>query len=162
VATFAEMLDRAESAGVRLADLPGLTGRLPRLPFVWVYGRSDSTVSVMGANVYPEDIEECLYAEPELARVTRSYCLGLREQPDGSSRVLLSFEIEGDITQDLRAQFAERMTSRLESLNKDFREAMKENRQDALPIVELHPLKEGPFAGDSGKIKQRRMAGPKA
>ena len=26
--------------------------------FIWVYGRSDSAVSVMGANIYPEDIEQ--------------------------------------------------------------------------------------------------------
>jgi phenylacetate-CoA ligase len=160
VATFSEMMAKAEASGLRLREQPQLAGRLPQLPFVWVYGRSDSTVSVMGANVYPEDIEESLYAEPDLARLTRSYCLGMHENPDGGWRVLLSFEIEGDITDQLRTTFAERITARLEALNKDFREAMKEHPEGAIPLVELHPLSTGPFAADSGKIKQRRTTGP--
>ena len=160
VATFAEMMRLAEAAGVSLREAIDTPGRLPQLPFVWVYGRSDSTVSVMGANVYPEDIEECLYGEPELARVTRSYCLGMHENPDGGWRVLLSFEIQGGITPELRNAFSERITARLEALNKDFREAMREHPEGAIPLIELHSLGTGPFAADSGKIKQRRMTGP--
>jgi phenylacetate-coenzyme A ligase PaaK-like adenylate-forming protein len=37
----------------------------------WVFGRRDFTISVMGANIYPEDLEQCVYADPELARITR-------------------------------------------------------------------------------------------
>ena len=157
VATFAEMTKRARDAGI---SLPEITAAPPRLPFMWVYGRTDSTVSIMGANIYPEDIEECLYSESELARITRSYCLGIHEKQDGSWRALLSFEIQSQITDDLRAQFAERITARLQSLNKDFAEAMKEHPEGALPMVELHPLGDGPFSEDSGKIKQRRMTAP--
>lgn len=154
VAPFAEMIETMRTAGVAP---PELDARPVKLPFLWVYGRSDSTVSVMGANVYPEDIEQCLYAEPDLARITNSYCLSLREQPDGSSRVLLSFEIQSDSTPPLVSQFSERITARLESLNKDFAEAMRESREDATPEFELYRLGEGPFAEDSGRIKQRRF-----
>ena len=47
------------------AELAGPRGPLPwaepiPLPFVWVNGRRDATVSVMGANIYPEDIESVL------------------------------------------------------------------------------------------------------
>lgn len=157
VATFAEMTKRARDAGISLTEI---TAAPLRLPFMWVYGRKDSTVSIMGANIYPEDIEECLYSESELARITRSYCLGIHEKQDGSWRALLSFEIQSQITDDLRAQFAERITARLQSLNKDFAEAMKEHPEGALPMVELHPLGDGPFSEDSGKIKQRRMTAP--
>ena len=57
---------------------------------------------MMGANIYREDLEQCLYDEPELARRARSYCLGVYEEPDGSWRPLLSFEIQGDIDPTLQ------------------------------------------------------------
>ncbi len=33
-----------------------------RLPFLFLFGRRDSTVSYMGANIYPQDVEYGLYA----------------------------------------------------------------------------------------------------
>ena len=61
------------------------------LPFLWIYGRKDSTVSVMGANIYPEDLEQALYDEAELAGITHSFCLAwscrdARASPPGSRR----------------------------------------------------------------------------
>jgi phenylacetate-CoA ligase len=155
VATFAEMRRRADVAGVELVDL--VPEKVPRLPFVWVYGRKDSTVSVMGANIYPEDLEQCLYDEPELARVTRSYCLGVSEDEHGTWRPLLSFEIPGEIDDSLQGRFEERIVARLRDLNRDFQAAMEEYAEGARPVIALHPLGGGPFARDGDKIKQIRL-----
>jgi phenylacetate-CoA ligase len=155
VATFAEMRRRADVAGVELVDL--VPEKVPRLPFVWVYGRKDSTVSVMGANIYPEDLEQCLYDEPELARVTRSYCLGVSEDEHGTWRPLLSFEIRGEIDDSLQGRFEERIVARLRDLNRDFQAAMEEYAEGARPVIALHPLGGGPFARDGDKIKQIRL-----
>ena len=51
-----------------LPDVAGPRGPLPwsppiPLPFVYVYGRRDATISVMGANIYPEDIETVVYGD---------------------------------------------------------------------------------------------------
>ncbi len=160
VGTYRELDQKLASAGVRLADLVGATGTRPvPLPFLWVYGRKDSTVSVMGANVYPEDLEQCLYDEPGLARITNSFCLGLHEDADGSSRPHISFEVTAEITPELQAHFAERTIAHLVGLNADFREAMKESATSATPIVELFEMHAGPFAADSEKIKQTRFVG---
>lgn len=94
---------RLADAGVGLADLIGATGSRPLPPpFLWVYGRKDSTVSIMGANIYPEDLEQCLYDEPELARITNSFCLGLHEDADGSMRPHFSFEVTAESPQNSR------------------------------------------------------------
>lgn len=160
VGTYRELEDRLASAGVRLADLVRATGTRPvPLPFLWVYGRKDSTVSVMGANIYPEDLEQCLYDEPDLARVTNSFCLGLHEDADGSLRPRFSFEVTAQITPELQARFAERMIARLLALNTDFRAAMKESATSATPTVELFSPHTGPFAADAEKIKQTRLVG---
>lgn len=54
-----------------------------KLPFFYIYGRSDGTISVDGANIFPADIEEILADNPSFAsvsafimRLTESHHLG--------------------------------------------------------------------------------------
>jgi phenylacetate-CoA ligase len=158
VATFDAMRDRIHGAGHSVRELMGPGQLRPlKLPFLWIYGRKDSTVSVMGANIYPEDLEQALYDEGELASITHSFCLSLDEGPDGEVRPLFSFEISGAATRELAERFEDRMTERIRRLNADFREAMHEHPDTARPVVRLYALGEGPFAADAGKIKQTRI-----
>lgn len=157
VATFAELAGRLADAGVDLRSIARKHPRSADAPFVWVFGRKDSTVSVMGANVYPEDIEQSLYSRLELARIVRSYCLGLIEVEDGLRRATASFEVLVDITPELVAEFDDAIFAGIHQRSPDFREAYK-NRPDLVrPVVELFRPGEGPFADDDWRIKQKRL-----
>jgi phenylacetate-CoA ligase len=158
VATFKEVAEKLRAVGRDIWDLDkGSNAKPVRMPFLWVFGRKDSTVSVMGANIYPEDIEESLYSDAALAKITRSFCLGLKELPGGSVRPLFSFEVTVPPTDELTAEFTRSVAARLRSLNADYREAYEEYPEAMTPIVELYPSGEGPFARDLAKIKQTRM-----
>ncbi len=154
VATFAEVEARIRAVGRDPREF--FEAQPVRLPFLWIYGRKDSTVSVMGANIYPEDVEQALYDEPELATVTNSFCIGLLDGPDGGVRPSFSFEVRGSTDEALRARFAERITERIRRSNADFRTALEEHPASVVPDVRLYPLGSGPFPGDSGRIKQAR------
>jgi phenylacetate-CoA ligase len=159
VLRFDEMKRTLKDAGHDIRQLAldaGGSDRL-RLPFLWIYGRRDYTISVMGANIYPEDLEQCLYAEPELARMTRSFCLSVVETPGSGVRPCFLFEVESELSEALRVRFAERMLTRLVAMNADFREAFHEYPDTVTPEIRLHAVGEGPFASDSGKIKQTRL-----
>jgi len=159
IARHDRMAERLASLGYDLEALPGAerAGRPLRLPFLWVFGRSDSTVSVMGANIYPEDVEECLYATPDLARRTRSYCLSLAEGEDGAVRPCFSFEVEDP---DASGQdYTQAILERLVALNADFREAYREHPAALVPEIRLYPVGAGPFARDRDRIKQVRVVG---
>lgn len=156
VARFDELEARMRVLGHNIRDLVPNSQRLLRLPFLWIYGRRDSTISVMGANIYPEDLEQCLYAEPGLARITRSFCLSLSEQ-GAQVRPCFHFELEAEPTEALVAQFGSAMVKRLAELNADYREALHEYAQTLQPEIKLYRLGEGPFSGDSSRIKQVRL-----
>jgi phenylacetate-CoA ligase len=156
VARFDQLEARMRNLGYNIRDLVPNSQRLLRLPFLWIYGRRDSTISVMGANIYPEDLEQCLYAEPGLARITRSFCLSLSEL-GAQVRPCFHFEIEVEPTEELAAQFGVAMVKRLAELNADFREALHEYAQTLQPEIKLHRLGNGPFSGDSSRIKQVRL-----
>jgi len=158
VARFDELQRRLSACGVDITALGAREGtRQLRLPFFWVYGRRDYTVSVMGANIYPEDIEQCLYADAALAKITHSFCLALEESAGADVHPKLIFEVDLAPTAELVAAYRESMVKGLIALNADFRAAWHEYPEALAPVIELHPRGAGPFAADAGRIKQARL-----
>ncbi|HET6347746.1 MAG TPA: phenylacetate--CoA ligase family protein [Candidatus Krumholzibacteria bacterium] len=137
--------------------VPASERRLLHLPFLWIYGRRDFTISVMGANIYPEDLEQCIYANPKLAQVTRSFCQSLTELPDGGVKPAFFFEVDVEPDEALRQEFAESILKTLVQLNADFRAAWNEYPETLVPDVQLYGVGQGPFTADAGKIKQARV-----
>jgi phenylacetate-CoA ligase len=131
-----------------------------RLPFLWIYGRRDATISVMGANIYPEDIETIIYKDAHLAGRLHSFCLSVVTDASATPRPCIALEVNGQAPDDapwsewLAAQFQ----TGLADLNLDYRAALGEFPAAMLPIVELYARGEGPFKADAGRIKQRRIA----
>jgi len=133
-------------------------GRPPiRLPIMWVHGRSDSTISYMGANIYPEDVEQAIFADTDLAPRLGAFCLELRDIGGGAVRPCVHVEVterqldDGEIATVLRRA----VVARLERNSLDFRAAVAENPTTAEFIVELHEPGQGPFAENSQRIKRR-------
>lgn len=153
-----DMAERLASVGIDIEQMrrESSDGNV-HLPFLWIYGRRDYTVSVMGANIYPEDIEQCLYADTELAEITNSFCLSLTEDANGAVRPRFLFEVSEEPDAALACRFADSIVPRLVELNADFREAWREYPDTLVPDIELYRIGEGPFARDQGKIKQSRL-----
>jgi phenylacetate-CoA ligase len=151
----------------RLAEAPevhGPRGPLPwsrpiPLPFLWIHGRKDATISVMGSNIYPEDIETVLYRDPLVSGRMHSFMLSVADDEGGTPRpaVALEFTDVVGIDDAWRTAAAERLRDGLEALNIDYRSSLGEFPAAMLPIVSIYALGSGPFAGDAHRIKQRRM-----
>lgn len=156
VIQLSEMIEICKKHGYDFLGDQFKEKHVPQLPFCWVFGRSDYTVSIMGANIYPEDIEQSLYANPELAEVTSSFCLGTTEN-DGKTRPVFSFEIRGQITEQLQEGFRVKILDELLKLNLDFKEAWREYPETLVPVIDLCEPGKGPFAGDTDRIKQVRI-----
>jgi phenylacetate-CoA ligase len=143
----------------------GPRGPLPwvhpvRLPFLWIYGRRDATISVMGANIYPEDIETIIYKDGLLAGRLHSFCLSVVTDSSATPRPCFALELNGEVPDD--ARWSERLAAQFQAgladLNLDYRAALGEFPAAMIPIIELYPRGEGPFKADAGRIKQRRIA----
>ena len=158
VMRFDEMKAKLKALGFDTDEMTtGEANKNLSFPFMWIYGRRDFTISIMGANIYPEDIEQCLYADEELAEITRSFCQSLAEGENAKVRPAFYFEITVPPTAELQEKFAKSILEKLIALNADFREAWHEYPDTLVPEIHLYPLGEGPFKSDSGKIKQTRV-----
>jgi phenylacetate-CoA ligase len=154
-------LDRLNEA----AEVHGPRGPLPwarpiPLPFLWIHGRRDATISVMGSNIYPEDIEAVLYRDPEVGPRLHSFMLSVIDDETGTPRPSVAIELTSHdgVDDRWRDAAAERLRDGLAALNIDYRSSLGEFPGAMLPIVTTHPLGAGPFAGDATRIKQRRIA----
>lgn len=148
----------------KLEEVAGPRGPLPwsqpiPLPFLWIHGRSDATISVMGANIYPEDIETIIYRDPELARQVNSFLLSLRTDEAGTPRPGIAIELIEGVTVDDAwiAGQVNRFRDGLYDLNIDYRTSVAEFGEAMLPIVDVWPRGTGVFAADAERIKQRRI-----
>ena len=135
---------------------PDAFGRLVRMPYLYVFGRSDSTVSVMGANIYPVDVEGGIYADASLASKVRSFRLSLLEERPGETRPLVDIELERETPDAIvQAALAAMIEAHLLATNTDYREAVGEYPDLMVPVVRLHAAATGPFAGGAERIKHR-------
>jgi phenylacetate-CoA ligase len=161
LADFGYDLDRIGEA----PEVHGPRGPLPwarpiPLPFVWIHGRRDATISVMGSNIYPEDIEAVLYRDPDVSGRLHSFMLSLIDDEQGTPRPAVALELsdlEG-VDDAWRSAVAARLRDGLALLNMDYRSSLGEFPGAMLPVVSVHPRGSGPFAGDATRIKQRRVS----
>jgi phenylacetate-CoA ligase len=145
-------------------DRFGPRGPLPwaiplKLPFLWVHGRSDHTISVMGANLYPEDVEAVLYGDTEVGSLMHSFCMSIVSDSDGTPRPGIAIELKaGAIApRGLSDRVAGMLLEGLSLTDPDYRSAVAEFPQAMLPVVSLFQKGLGPFEQDSNRIKQRRI-----
>ena len=148
-----------------MAEAHGPRGPLPwtepvPLPFLWIFGPPDATVSIMGANVYPEDVEASIYAAPELAAAVRAFQLALLTDGSDNPRpgVLLKMNEGAEVSESWREQCAERIRDGAAALSRDYRTSLEEYPAAMQPIVRTYALGTGPFAADADRIEQRRIA----
>jgi len=144
----------------------GPRGPLPwapavHLPFVWVFGRRDATISVMGANIYPEDVESILYGIEYLAPRLQSFLLSVVSDESGNPRPGVALEVPKleEFDEERRIHMEQSLQDGLGGMSLDYREAQREFPDAMKPAVSLYETGKGPFAADAGRIKQRRIAG---
>lgn len=135
-----------------------------KLPFVLLFGRADSTISYMGANIYPLDVENGLYGENPYAHLIESFRTELVEVGELEVRPRLHVELrnteevpDAALSDAERTEMAE-VSSRgvvehLSRVSRDFRESMEEDPTAADLRVLLHDYRTGPFSGGPQKIK---------
>jgi phenylacetate-CoA ligase len=125
------------------------------LPLLFLYGRADSTISYMGANLYPQDVEYGLYeGNPHAADIAR-FCLTLVELPDLESRPVVNIELRDGAELDaateaeLAATCRQGVLDHLARVSRDFAESLREDPAAADLRVRIFAAGTGPFQGRS-------------
>jgi phenylacetate-CoA ligase len=147
--TFHEALAITKAHGV---DLP--TTGAARMPFLFVAGRTDSTLSHMGANLYPEDVDAALAAlaeqHPEFG--LGSFCLELAEAADGTTRPRIHVEAHETASGD---HVSDGIAGWLVAHNRDWAAAAAEDSRAPFFEICLAAPGSGVFTANATRIKRR-------
>jgi phenylacetate-CoA ligase len=159
LATFPEVLAAIGDPAARAEAEAAFRVDRMRLPLLFLYGRKDSTVSYMGANIYPQDVEYGLYTGNAYAHLLQGFCLQVREHADLESRPIVNLQLrdganldEGE-RRDLAWTCREGVLRHLVSVSRDFAESLAEDPSAGDLRVEVHDFGTGPFAGAGTAIK---------
>jgi phenylacetate-CoA ligase len=152
----------------RLEEVGALDPRAPlpqswAAPFFFLFGRKDGTVSYMGANIYPIDVEYGLYRDEALASQIEGFCLELEESATLESRPVVHVQLREGAGVDKAAaseQLRRGLVEYLASANRDFAESLREDPSRAEIRLELHDRGTGPFVGTSAKLKNVYVVRP--
>jgi phenylacetate-CoA ligase len=92
------------------------------LPFVYVFGRSNFTVSYFGAKIYPENITVGLEQDPVAGWVTGKFVLQAVEGLDRAPHLAIAVELAPGIEADepKRDAVAQSILTQLLRLNSEF------------------------------------------
>ncbi|MBI2059119.1 MAG: hypothetical protein HYT87_05045 [Nitrospirae bacterium] len=125
------------------------------LPFLYLFGRSDGTVSIDGANIYPESVASALASAPEIAGAISTFKMGIRHPEAGSPKLTILLRAALGRRPDPR--FArvckESIVRKLIESNADFEESYRSNPESADPLVEVLPFELWPTEGTEARVK---------
>lgn len=112
------------------------------LPFVYVFGRADFTVSFYGANIFPENISIGLEQEGIIEWVTGKFVLEVKVTSEGEHFLSVTVELRPGVLASLRKSeaIAESIRKELLRLNSEFACYTPEEKQ--LPYVTLLTFEE--------------------
>lgn len=138
--SFDEMWGFLNQYGIQsVTDLDLPADFIPRpLPFVFVFGRADFTVSYYGANIYPENVSVGL-EQADVARwVTGKFVLQVEETQSGGKELSIAVELQSGVAPDNRLPetIAHAIKQQLLRLNSEFANYTPAERQ--LPNVTLY------------------------
>jgi phenylacetate-CoA ligase len=111
-----------------------------RQPFVWVFGRTDFTVSFFGANVFPETISLGLEQPEVRARVTGKFVMQVKEgTANEKPRLTVAVELAKDVAGDdaFAEAVAAAILAQLRRLNSEFANYVPAEFHK--PLVTLYP-----------------------
>ncbi len=123
-----------------VAELQNQGGRgVRQLPFVYVFGRSNFTVSYFGANIYPENVTVGLEQPVIREWVTGKFVLQVQEDADKNRFLSVVVELAPGVedTEDKREAITSSILTQLKRLNSEFANYVPPEYQ--MPQVALAP-----------------------
>ncbi len=158
VLSFDEMWAFLTEQGLKSVDELGLPeGFKPRtLPFVYVFGRADFTVSYYGANIYPENVTVGLEQAEIIQSVTGKFVLETQEDDKGDKYLHIIVELlpNSKVEVSLTSAIAISVRDQLLRLNSEFANYTPLERQ--LPLITLCPFADSEYFPQGVKHRYTR------
>ncbi len=141
---FTEVWELLLRHGVDVADLNARFGPPMRLPFLFIDTRTDGTVSIGGANVYPGNVQTALFENPVLEQNVDHFYLTVERDAEQNTQLIVELIVNALEERDAAWQtsFTEKAEAViLQTLLRDNLEyaVTWQHNQALRPVVRLQP-----------------------
>lgn len=150
VITFNDMVDRLNSVGVDIlkeAGKLGLEDDILKLPFVYVYERSDFVLIIKGANVYPENIKKALQISKLEAELTGRFTMQKMQTDDLDDYLLVNIEVRKNVkpTKRLESKVEKLVLKSLLKNNSEFKNSYNFSKTGSMLEVKLRSYEDNEY-----------------
>jgi phenylacetate-CoA ligase len=129
------------------------------VPFqlIYLYGRSDGTVTINGALISPSEIYEAILSDNELVSSINTFKLSVESDSDNYIKLFIFLETRKDIqiTDSLISKSNNLITAGLLESNECFRNSYRKNPGLFKPVIKIFPFRTGLFSNADSTVKQR-------
>jgi len=142
-----DLLAEARSAGIEET--------IWNLPFVYVYERSDLSVSFFAFQIYPETIKKALAAVDFAELLTGKFTMAVEYEGDGAQQLLIHLELKPTIQEspDLHEKVTQAIVAKLLSENSEYRRTHEEYAEKVYPALSFWPYEDPKYFKPGGKQK---------
>jgi len=156
VITFEEMLKKLRKHKVYISKEMkkfGISKKILKLPFVYLYARSDFTVIFRGANIYPEEIRTALDSEKLSKKITGRFTLEKIEKENAEHKLRITVELRKNtkgsskLKKDIKHIVIKEMCAR----NSEYKNEYESHKQKATPEIILEEFGDKEYFGRTGK-----------
>jgi phenylacetate-CoA ligase len=154
--SFDDMMSMLEDEGIDImaeAKKWGIDDKILKLPFVYVYARSDFSITFRGANIYPDEIRTALDGKQFDGVLTGRFTLIKKE--DGNHNHLLEINAElangTKLSKEIEQLAQAAIVAELCSRNSEFKNEYVSHPEKATPRVVLWPYHDPLYFHGGGK-----------
>jgi phenylacetate-CoA ligase len=156
VMSYEKMLKMLSANGVdiaREAKKFGVSGKILKLPFVYVYARSDFAIVLRGANIYPDEIREALDCRVLRASITGRFSAIRRETRSGNQALDIHIELKRGVSaqRKITKKVLETLVAELRSRNSEYNNSYTSDPKSSTPNIILHPFRDPKHFARTGK-----------
>lgn len=147
VIMFDEMIAKLKGAGIDImneAKKAKISETIFKLPFVYVYERSDLALILRGANIYPEEIKYALQHGSFENAVTGKFTMAKTEDEQLNAYFEINVELKQGVppSESLAREIEERVVETLRKRNMEYNDQYQSRPEMMRPRVRLWPYQD--------------------
>lgn len=162
VISYDQMVSKLKTLGINLnreAEKYGIKAKILKLPFVYVYARSDFAIVLRGANIYPDEIRSALDSRVLRGWITGRFSAVKRETRNGNQILDLHIELKKRVAAQPKIimKILEVIIADLRARNTEFNNNYVADPKSSTPNILLHPYADPKYFDRAGKQKWIRL-----
>ena len=141
------LIDNNSAYTLQETRMSGVMRDAPKLPFVYVYERADSTITVRGANIYAEHIRHALMHKSLQKKVTGKFTMIKKEDEKMNEYFEVNAELKktSEMSGALRERIQRIIVDTLRKFNSEYEDQYRSVPRIMTPPVVLRPYQDAVY-----------------